>query len=80
MKDGRKFLLYTHENRSVTTEEATAGRFMMSVEGFLDGDLSLNISSVHQSDAGIYQCLINDETQEGEPRAVLLKVVGKFIP
>lgn len=47
------------------------------MEGFLDGDLSLHISSAQQSDAGVYQCLINNEAQEGEPRAVLLKVKGK---
>ncbi|XP_053083042.1 uncharacterized protein LOC113539468 [Pangasianodon hypophthalmus] len=75
-KGGLMFLLYTHENRSVTTEEASAGRFMMSVEGFLDGDLSLHISSVHRTDAGFYQCLIHDESREGEPRAVLLKIEG----
>lgn len=50
----------------------------MSVEGFLDGDLSLHLSSVQQSDAGLYQCLIHDESQEGEPRAVLLQVKGQF--
>lgn len=63
----------------MTTEEASPGRFMMSAEGFLDGDLSLHISSVHQSDARFYECLIHDESQEGEPRAVSLKE-GKFIP
>ncbi|XP_058263063.1 CD226 antigen-like [Hemibagrus wyckioides] len=70
MKDGHRVLLYTPANRSVTTES----RFTMSVEGFLDGDLSLHISPVHPSDAGLYQCLIHDESQDGEPGAVLLKV------
>ncbi|XP_058229720.1 hepatitis A virus cellular receptor 1 homolog [Hemibagrus wyckioides] len=73
MKAGRPFLLFIH-NRSVTHEEASADRFMMSVEGFQDGDLSLHINSVQQSDAGFYQCLIHDEAYEGDPRAVLLKV------
>ncbi|XP_058229119.1 uncharacterized protein LOC131342361 isoform X1 [Hemibagrus wyckioides] len=75
MKAGRLFLLFIH-NRSVTHEEASADRFMMSVEGFQDGDLSLHINSVQQSDAGFYQCLIHDEAYEGDPRAVLLKVEG----
>ncbi|KAK3528617.1 hypothetical protein QTP70_006030 [Hemibagrus guttatus] len=70
MKDGHTVLLYTPANRSVTTES----RFKMSVESFLDGDLSLHISPVHPSDAGLYQCLIHDESQDGEPGAVLLKV------
>lgn len=79
-KDGQRVLLYTHANRSVTTDEASESRFMMSVESFLGGDLSLHISSVHLSDAGLYQCLLHDESQDGEPRAVLLTVEGKLIP
>ncbi|XP_060750079.1 CD226 antigen-like [Tachysurus vachellii] len=72
-KDGHEVLLYTPANRSMTKQN----RFTMSVEGFLDGDLSLHISPVHLSDTGLYQCLIHDESQDGEPRAVLLKVEGK---
>ncbi|KAI5610009.1 AT-rich interactive domain-containing protein 4B isoform X2 [Silurus asotus] len=72
-KDGGKVVLYTHANRSVTTDEA-GSRFMMSVEDFLDGDLSLHISSVHLSDAGIYRCLLHDESQDGEPSTVVLQV------
>ncbi|XP_047673219.1 CD226 antigen-like isoform X1 [Tachysurus fulvidraco] len=69
-KDGHEVLLYTPANRWMTKQN----RFTMSVEGFLDGDLSLHISPVHVSDTGLYQCLIHDESQDGEPRAVLLKV------
>ncbi|XP_047673221.1 CD226 antigen-like isoform X1 [Tachysurus fulvidraco] len=69
-KDGHKVLLYTPANRWMTTQN----RFTMSVEGFLHGDLSLHICPVHLSDTGLYQCLIHDESQDGEPRAVLLKV------
>ncbi|KAK2866706.1 hypothetical protein Q7C36_002762 [Tachysurus vachellii] len=72
-KDGHEVLLYTPANRSMTKQN----RFTMSVEGFLDGDLSLHISPVHLSDTGLYQCLIHDESQDGEPRAVLLKVDGQ---
>ncbi|KAI5610691.1 hypothetical protein C0J50_11965, partial [Silurus asotus] len=72
-KDGGKVVLYTHANRSVTTDEA-GSRFMMSVEDFLDGDLSLHISSVHLSDAGEYRCLLHDESQDGEPSTVVLEV------
>ncbi|XP_027032088.1 uncharacterized protein LOC113661823 [Tachysurus fulvidraco] len=73
-KAGQQFLLYTHENRSMTIEKALADRYMMSMEVFLDGDLSIHINSVQQSDTGFYQCLIHDESQEGEPRALLMKV------
>lgn len=79
-KAGQKVLLYTHLSRSVTTDEASESRFTVTVEGFLDGDLSLHISSVHQSDVGLYQCLRHDESQDGEPRADLLKIEGKCNP
>ncbi|XP_047673224.1 CD226 antigen-like [Tachysurus fulvidraco] len=72
-KDGHEVLLYTPANRWMTKQN----RFTLSVEGFLDGDLSLHISPVHLSDTGLYQCLIHDESQDGEPRAVLLKVEGQ---
>ncbi|MCI4390038.1 hypothetical protein PGIGA_G00117970 [Pangasianodon gigas] len=68
-KDGKKLLEYLYG-----TTNASAGRFMMSEEGFLDGDLSLHISTVHLSDAGFYLCLIQGESRDGDPRAVLLKV------
>ncbi|XP_060795227.1 cell surface A33 antigen-like [Neoarius graeffei] len=76
-KDGQKVLLYTPANRSVTTAEASESRLMMSRKGFRDGCLSLHISSVHLSDAGLYQCLLHDESQDGDPEAVLLKVEGR---
>ncbi|XP_060765956.1 CD226 antigen-like [Neoarius graeffei] len=69
-KDGEKVLQY----HSARTKEAPAGRFTMSNESFLDGDLSLHISSVHLSDGGLYLCLLQGESRDGDPRAVLLKV------
>lgn len=74
-KGGEKVLEYA----SAMTNETTAGRFTVSSEGFLDGDLSLHISSVHLSDAGLYLCLLHGESRDGDPRAVLLRVEGKFI-
>ncbi|XP_060795229.1 uncharacterized protein LOC132897946 isoform X1 [Neoarius graeffei] len=76
-KDGQKVLVYTPANRSVTTTEASERRLMMSIKGFLDGCLSLHISSVHLSDAGLYQCLLHDESQDRDPKGVLLKVEGR---
>lgn len=78
-KDGQKVLLYTHASRSVSPDEAPGSRVMMSVEGFLLGDLSLKITSAQLSDAGLYRCLLHDESQDGEPASVLLKVEGKLI-
>lgn len=74
-KDGKTLLEY----RYALPDEASAGRFTMSKEGFLRGDLSLHITSVQLSDAALYLCLIHGESRPGDPRAVLLKVEGKFI-
>lgn len=62
------------EITSVTTGDVSAGRCSISKEGYQDGDLSLHISSVNRSDAEFYRCLIHDESRDGDPRAVLLKV------
>ncbi|KAL6464437.1 hypothetical protein MHYP_G00267540 [Metynnis hypsauchen] len=56
------------------TGEGFEDRFVLSQEAFPDGKLSLHITSVHLSDAGLYLCSIHEEFREGEPRAVLLKV------
>ncbi|KAK3536899.1 hypothetical protein QTP86_027093, partial [Hemibagrus guttatus] len=69
-KDGKDLLEYTRAKPN----ETSAGRFSVSKQGFQDGDLSLHISSVNLSDAGFYLCLIHDESREGDPRAVVLKV------
>ncbi|XP_036415430.1 uncharacterized protein LOC118799583 [Colossoma macropomum] len=73
-RDGQKVLLYNHWTRTVTAGEGFEDRFFLSQEAFPDGDLSLHITSVRHSDAGLYLCSIHDEFREGEPRAVLLKV------
>lgn len=57
---------------------ASGGRFAMSENGFKRGDLSLYITSVQKLDAGFYRCLIHDESRDGDPAAVLLKVEGKL--
>lgn len=63
----------------MTTGEGFEGQLVLSKEAFQDGDLSLHISSVQQSDAGLYLCSFHDESREGEPRAVLLKVEGELM-
>ncbi|XP_062843014.1 uncharacterized protein LOC134301991 [Trichomycterus rosablanca] len=73
-KNGQTVHQYTHQDKPETPEKAPEGRFMLSKEGFLDGDLSLYITSVDQSDAGLYLCFIHDESRNGEPSAVLLHV------
>ena len=76
-KDGQKVLLYNDWKRTMDTGEGFEDRFVLSKEAFPDGDLSLHITSVRHSDAGLYLCSIHEEFREGEPRAVLLKVEGK---
>ncbi|KAL7843590.1 hypothetical protein AOLI_G00251020 [Acnodon oligacanthus] len=73
-KDGQKILLYNHWKQTMATGEGFEDRFALSKEAFLDGKLSLHITSVRLSDAGLYLCSIHEEFREGEPRAVLLKV------
>lgn len=74
-KNGTTLLQYPN----VVTGETSGGRFTMSNESFIGGDLSLHISSVELSDAALYLCLIHGESRDGDPRAVLLKVEGTFI-
>ncbi|XP_035376492.1 uncharacterized protein LOC118240385 [Electrophorus electricus] len=72
-KDGQRVLHYDSKTGTVTHGRGYEERCMLS-KGFADGDLSLHIGSVSESDEGIYRCTIHDESWEGEPRAVLLKV------
>ncbi|KAF5904580.1 antigen like protein [Clarias magur] len=68
-KDGVKLLEYP----GVITN-ASGSKFAMSESGFKRGDLSLYITSVQKVDAGFYRCLIQGESRDGVPAAVLLKV------
>lgn len=62
------------EITSATAGDVSVGRYSISKEGYQDGDLSLHISSVNRSHDAFYRCLIHDESRDGDPRAVLLKV------
>ncbi|XP_076851738.1 uncharacterized protein LOC143503277 [Brachyhypopomus gauderio] len=73
-KDGQRVVHYNRETDSVSYGRDFKDRFKMTPEGFEDGNLTLLITSVHASDAGLYQCTIHDESREGEPPAVLLKM------
>ncbi|XP_076851737.1 uncharacterized protein LOC143503276 [Brachyhypopomus gauderio] len=73
-KDRQRVVHYNLETDSVSYGRDFKDRFKMTPEGFEDGNLTLLITSVHASDAGLYQCTIHDESREGEPRAVLLKM------
>lgn len=75
-KDGKTLLMY---ESSKELDEASAGRFSLSGQSFKQGDLSLRIKTVHRSDSGLYLCLIHDESRDGDPRAILLKVESEFV-
>ncbi|XP_052413776.1 uncharacterized protein LOC127958814 isoform X13 [Carassius gibelio] len=53
-------------------------RVSLTEDGFRDGDVSLTITGVHQTDAGLYRCFVQDETDRGYPHAYMLHVIKKF--
>ncbi|XP_059405330.1 uncharacterized protein LOC132140559 isoform X5 [Carassius carassius] len=50
-------------------------RVSLTEDGFRDGDVSLTITGVHQTDAGLYRCFVRDETDRGYPHAYMLHVI-----
>ncbi|XP_052454685.1 uncharacterized protein LOC128014938 [Carassius gibelio] len=54
-------------------------RVSLTEDGFRDGDVSLTITGVHQTDAGLYRCFVRDETAKGYPHAYMLHVIKKLI-
>ncbi|KAL1273554.1 hypothetical protein QQF64_026368 [Cirrhinus molitorella] len=51
------------------------GRVSLPDDGFRDGDVSLTITGVQRTDAGLYRCFLHDETIEGYPHAYMLHVI-----
>ncbi|XP_042579247.1 uncharacterized protein LOC122137327 isoform X2 [Cyprinus carpio] len=49
-------------------------RVSLTEDGYRDGDVSLTITGVHQTDAGLYRCFVRDETDRGYPHAYMLLV------
>uniref|UniRef100_A0A8C1PMH9 Ig-like domain-containing protein n=1 Tax=Cyprinus carpio TaxID=7962 RepID=A0A8C1PMH9_CYPCA len=52
-------------------------RVSLTEDGYRDGDVSLTITGVNQTDAGLYRCFVRDETDRGYPHAYMLHVIGK---
>ncbi|KAL1273555.1 hypothetical protein QQF64_026369 [Cirrhinus molitorella] len=73
----QKVLHYT-ANGATKPGDGYEGRVSLTDDGFKDGDVSLTISGVRQTDAGIYRCFLNDETIEGDPHAYILHVIEKL--
>ncbi|XP_042613163.1 uncharacterized protein LOC109057808 [Cyprinus carpio] len=52
-------------------------RVSLTEDGDRDGDVSLTITGVQQTDAGLYRCFVRDETAKGYPHAYMLHVISK---
>lgn len=52
-------------------------RVLLKEGAFKDGNLSLILLDARREDAGLYRCLVNDETAEGYPYVQMLHVNGK---
>ncbi|KTF75761.1 hypothetical protein cypCar_00042538 [Cyprinus carpio] len=53
-------------------------RVSLTEDGDRDGDVSLTITGVQQTDAGLYRCFVRDETAKGYPHAYMLHVIEKL--
>lgn len=65
------------KNGSTYPGEGYEDRVSLTEGGFKDGDLSLTITGVQQTDAGLYRCFVQDESTEGYPHAYVIHVNGK---
>ncbi|XP_016325512.1 uncharacterized protein LOC107675627 [Sinocyclocheilus anshuiensis] len=53
-------------------------RVSLTEDRFRDSDVSLTITEVQQTDAGLYRCFVRDETAKGYPHAYMLHVIEKL--
>ncbi|XP_052003369.1 uncharacterized protein LOC127658229 isoform X2 [Xyrauchen texanus] len=52
-------------------------RVSLEDDCFKNGDLSLTVTGVRKTDAGLYRCFVNDETTKGYPHTYMLYVNEK---
>ncbi|XP_016395670.1 uncharacterized protein LOC107729602, partial [Sinocyclocheilus rhinocerous] len=67
--------LHYTTNRATNPGLGYEDRVSLTEDGFRDGDLSLTITEVQQTDAGLYRCFVRDETAKGYPHAYMLHVI-----
>ncbi|KAI7795384.1 hypothetical protein IRJ41_018513 [Triplophysa rosa] len=62
------------KNGSTYPGEGYENRISLTEGGFKYGDLSLTITAVQQTDAGLYRCFVQDESTKGDPHAYMIHV------
>ncbi|ROK87122.1 hypothetical protein DPX16_10262 [Anabarilius grahami] len=71
-----KVLHYTKDG-TIIPGKGYEGRVSLEKNCLKTGDLSLTITGVHKTDAGLYRCFVHDETTKGYPHTYLLHVNEK---
>lgn len=73
-KDGKPFVMLQH--RKMSYGPGFEGHGFITASQYKNGDLSLTIPKVQQSDGGIYRCRHRHE-EPGQPEAVDLRISGE---
>ncbi|XP_065098207.1 uncharacterized protein [Paramisgurnus dabryanus] len=71
-------VLHYYKNGSMSFGKGYEGRVSLTRDGFRYGDLSLTLTEVNNTDAGLYRCFLHDETTKGDPHSYMLHVNGKM--
>ncbi|KAA0707963.1 hypothetical protein E1301_Tti023961 [Triplophysa tibetana] len=67
-------ILHYMKNGSTFPGEGYENRISLTEGGFKHGDLSLTLTSVQQTDAGLYRCFVQYESTKGDPHAYMIHV------
>ncbi|XP_067256575.1 uncharacterized protein [Chanodichthys erythropterus] len=70
-------VLHYKKGGTITPGKDYEGRVSLEKNCLTTGDHSLTITGVRKTDAGLYQCLLDDETTKGYPHTYLLHVKEK---
>lgn len=70
-------VLHYKKDGTIIPGKGYEGRVSLEKNCLTTGDHSLTITGVRKTDAGLYQCFVNDETIKGDPQACLLHVKGE---
>lgn len=72
-----EIVLHYKKGGTIIPGKGYEGRVSLEKNCHKTGDHSLTITGVRKRDAGLYQCLLDDETTKGYPHTYLLHVNGK---
>ncbi|KAK7157250.1 hypothetical protein R3I93_008657 [Phoxinus phoxinus] len=70
-------VLQYKKDGSINPGKGYEGRVSLEKNCFKTGDISLTITGVRKTDAGIYRCFVDDETTEGYPHTYDLSHVNE---